>query len=147
MYIAIISGHSIPISDTWLYDAVELFKDRKIAAVSGYYSTFPLGYWSRIFDKILLIKYQNREDFNPWMTNTNAIIRKDLWEKYHFDESLPGGEDYDWAKEMLFRGYNIVKYKPFSIYHSHFILGRPGYYEMLPKWRKWVAIVDKKKRG
>jgi hypothetical protein len=88
-----------------------------------------------------------RKDFDPWMTNTNAIIRKDLWESYHFDENLTGCEDYDWAKEMLFRGFNVVKYKPFSSFHSHLFLGRPGYFQMKPKWKKWNAIIDKKGRG
>lgn len=146
-YIAIISGHSIPISDTWLADAIKIFKDKKIAAVSGFYTSNPLGYYSRQLGLISLIRFKEREDFSPWITNTNAIIRKDLWQKYHFDEKLSGCEDYDWGKEMLSRGYNVVKYKPFSIFHSHLLLGRPGYYEMLPKWKKWNEIVDKKKRG
>lgn len=145
-FIAIISGHSIPIIDTWLEDTVNLFKDKKIAGISGYYSDKVIGYFWRPLERILFSNYAEKVDFSPWMTNTNALIRKDLWEKYHFDESLSGCEDYDWAKEMLSRGYNVVKYKPFSVFHSHFLLGRPGFLEMKPKWQKWTAIVDKKKR-
>lgn len=145
-YIAIISGHSIPITDTWLEDSIKLFKDKKVAAISGYYSEIPVGYFWRSLGRIFFSGNRQIKDFDPWMTNSNAIIRKELWEEYHFDETLPSCEDYDWAKEMLFRGYNIVKYRPFSVFHSHFLLGRPGYYKMLPKWKKWANIVDKKKR-
>lgn len=146
-YICIISGHTIPISDTWLSDGVRLFKDKNIAAVSAPISIIPVGYYNRILGKLTLVLEKDREDFTPWMTNTNSLIRKDLWEKYHFDENLLGCEDYDWAKEMLFRGFNVVKYKPFSSFHSHFLLGRPDYFEMKPKWKVWNAIVDKKIRG
>ena len=134
-------------SDTWLSDAVKLFKDKNIAAVSAPISIIPVGYYNRMLGKLTLVLEKNREDFTPWMTNTNSLIRKDLWEKYHFDENLPGCEDYDWAKEMLHRGFNVVKYKPFSSFHSHFLLGRSGYFEMKPKWKVWNSIVDKKIRG
>lgn len=146
-YVCIISGHSVPITDTWLSDTVKLFKDRKIAAISGYYSSFLLGYINRFVGRISLMSHKRRKNFDPWLTNTNSIIRKDLWKKYPFDEKLEGSEDYDWAKEMIHRGFNVVKYKPFSVFHSHFLLGRPGYFQMLPKWEKWNAVIDKKKRG
>ena len=146
-YIAIISGHSIPISDTWLSDAVNLFEDKKVALVSGPFSIIPLGYLNRRLGRLAFLFRKKRKDYTPWITNSNSLIRKDLWEEYHFDESLPGCEDYDWAKEMLFRGFNVVKYKPFGIFHSHLLLGRPGYFATLSKWRKWASIVDKKKRG
>jgi len=43
-----------------------------------------------------------KDDF---FSTINCVLRKALWEEYHFDEELPkeipqarfGGEDYDWA--------------------------------------------------
>jgi len=145
--IAIISGHSIPISDTWLSDGLKNFKNKKVAAVSGYYSSAPIGYFSRKLGRLFFEKYQKKnKERSPWMTNTNALIRKDLWRQYPFDEELPECEDYDWAVEMIGRGYNVIKDPAFSIFHSHFLLGRPGYLERLSGWKKVCVRIDRRKR-
>lgn len=89
---------------------------------------------------------QKRKNNSPWMTNTNALIRKGLWEQYPFDEKLPECEDYDWASEMLARGYNVVKDPKFSVFHSHFLLGKPGYFARKPRWKKLCALIEKRKR-
>lgn len=145
-YIGIISGHSIPVSDSWLSDGLKNFKDRKMAAISGNYSSLPVGYFSRSLGRLFFKTYQKKLNFNPWMTNTNSLIRKDLWEQYPFDEKLPECEDYDWGKEMIARGYNIIKDPKFDVFHSHFLLGKPGYLARKPQWKKICATIDKRKR-
>ncbi|OGD86317.1 hypothetical protein A2Z23_00160 [Candidatus Curtissbacteria bacterium RBG_16_39_7] len=147
-YIAIISGHSIPISKTWLADGLNNFQNRKVAAVTGYYNEVPIGYFSEKLGRSFSRLYQNKRlNFCPWMTNTNALIKKSLWEKYPFDEKLTKGcEDYDWASEMLARDYNVIKDPKFSVFHSHLTLGKPGYLQMVPIWEKIVTIIDKRNR-
>ena len=145
-YIGIISGHSIPVSDSWLSDGLKNFKDGKVAAISGNYSSLPIGYFSRSLGRLFLKPYQKKLNFNPWMTNTNSLVRKDLWEQYPFDEKLPECEDYDWGKEMIARGYNIIKDPKFNVFHSHFLLGRPGYLARKPRWEKICTLIDKRKR-
>lgn len=146
-FICIISGHSLPLSNTWLEDGLINFKDPKVAGISGHYTEFPTGYYSRKLGKLILkLARGKRATFSPWMTNTNSIIRKDLWKEYPFDEKLPECEDYDWACEMLARGYNIIKNPKFSVFHSHFLLGKPGYWRRLSKWKKICAMIDKRKR-
>lgn len=48
-----------------------------------------------------------KDDF---FSTVNCVLKKSLWEEYPFDEKLSdeipqvrkfGGEDYDWATEML----------------------------------------------
>jgi len=145
-YIGIISGHSIPVSDSWLSDGLKNFKDRKVAAISGNNSSVPVGYFSRSLGRLFFKTYQKKLNFNPWMTNTNSLIRKDLWEQYPFDEKLPECEDYDWASEMIARGYNVIKDPKFNVFHSHFLLGKPGYLARKPRWEKICATIDKRKR-
>lgn len=147
-YICIISGHSIPISNTWLTDGVDVMQDKNIAGISGYWTDFILGYYSRLLGRVFFILpyFKFRTDHDVWLTNTNSLIKKEFWEKYHFDEKLEGSEDYDWAKEMISRGYNILKYRPFSVFHSHFMVGKPGYFASLSIWKKWNEIVDNKPR-
>lgn len=147
-YICIISGHSIPISNTWLEDGLKNFQNPKVAAVSGHYSSLILGYYFPKLERLLqfLSSSNVRKNFSPWMTNTNALLRKDLWKKYPFDEKLPECEDYDWACEMIARGYNVIKEPKFNVFHSHFLLGRPGFIQRKLKWKRLCQIINKRKR-
>ena len=147
-YIGIISGHSLPISKTWLEDGLADFKkNRQVAAVTGHYTENPIGYHCQTLGW-LLFKFERgpREEFCPWMTNTNSLIRKDRWQEYSFDEKLFGCEDYDWACEMLARGYNVIKDPKFSVFHSHPYIGRPGYLQRVSRWKRICAEIDKRKR-
>lgn len=149
-YICILSAHSIPISNDWFATGLKaLSKEENLAGLSGYYSDFILGYWSRFLGSIVFLYFpffKRREDYTPWISNTNSLIKKEFWKKYKFDESLPGSEDYDWGKEMIFRGYNVIKIRDFSVFHSHWLIGKPTYKQMLPLWTKWNNLVDSKKR-
>ena len=146
-YICILSGHSIPISDHWLSDGLKNFGDEKVAGVCGYYSILPIGYISRWLGRQEFFFYGEKKiEHTKWFTNSNSLIRKRLWKIYPFDESLDGAEDYDWASEMIVRGYNIIKDVRFSVFHSHGLVGRPTYRKMLPTWQKWNKKIDKRKR-
>jgi rhamnosyltransferase len=145
--IGIISGHSIPISNSWLSDGLANFKDKKVAGVSGYYTEIPIGYFWPFLGRLFLVPYLKKKSYSqPWMTNTNALIRKKLWKEYSFDEKLPDCEDYDWAREMLARGYKVVKEPKFSIFHSHLLMGRPDLFARQARWKRTCALIDKRRR-
>lgn len=148
-YIAIISGHSIPITNTWLEDGLKNFKDKKVAGITGIcISLIPIGYFSRKAGLFIASRsFKKYKKINtPWLTNTNSIIRKDLWKKYSFDESLPECEDCDWAKEMIARGYRIAKDPKYSVFHSHLLINKQGYIKRWLRWRKVCKRIDKRKR-
>lgn len=145
-YICIISGHSIVLSDTWLEDGLKNFEDLKVAGVTGYLSKNYLAFVNRAFGKYDFMFFDEKEFSVKTLTNTNAIIRQDLWEMYPFDEKLDGGEDYDWACEMLARGYEVIKDKKFSSFHSHIVLGRKPRLLEKPTWKKWTNEIDKRER-
>jgi len=146
-YIGIISGHSIPVSRTWYEDAMSNFDDPKMAAVTGHYTSLPDGDLTEKLGDVHFDLSRLEKEYNcKWMTNTNAIIRKDLWEQYPFDEELPECEDYDWACEILSRGYNVVKDPAFNVWHSHGGLGRKVFEQRQPSWEKTCAMIDKKNR-
>jgi hypothetical protein len=67
--------------------------------------------------------------------------------EYNFDENLGSCEDYDWACEMLHRGYNVVCLPGFGVFHSHYHM--PNYKswdERKEDWGKWFKIIDKKNK-
>jgi len=144
--IGIISGHTIPYANTWLKDGLKNFKDKNVAGVTGCYSQNPFPYLWRKLGILDFIFFGKDIEITKEMTNTHALIRKNMWELYPFDEKLPGAEDYDWGSEMIARGYNVVRDKNFSAYHSHVVLGRRPDILRKKMWREWVRAIDKRKR-
>lgn len=147
-YLCSLVGHALPFSKTWLADGLSNFKNPKVAGISGNYTEIPIGYFHAGFGRLFFRPrdYQ-RFDFYPHMTNTCSIIRKNLWEEYPFDEKLSECEDYDWALEMLARGYNIVKDPRLNIFHSHLYLGqRMNWFAIKKRWQATVSRISRRKR-
>lgn len=145
-YFAILSGHSLPISNTWLEDGISSFLDESIMGVYGCVWASPDGsFWEKIiwnkwrcklnhlFKRRFIVK-QNRMGVLGF---TNAIIRKDLWEKHNFDENYGlGGEDGEWAGYWFLKGYKAVKDIKFSVYHSHGLNRK----QLVEQWEYWKSL-------
>ena len=130
--VCITNGHCLPISDKWLEYGISHFKSRNVAGVAGY--TLPHRYgtiWEKLaFDFGWRRPMEQSRAYvkDHFFSTTNCILRRSLWMEYSFDERMPelienadrfGGEDYDWALEMLARGYRIIVEPRFDVYHSH----------------------------
>lgn len=145
-YFVFISGHSLPISKTWLADGLENFSDSNTMGVFGFVWALPEG---SFLEKIIFNKYicKLRNLFKPKiifkrdqmgvMGFTNAIIRRDLWEKHNFDENYgAGGEDGEWARHWFNLGFNAIRDIRFSVYHSHGLnLG-----QLKKQWQYWESL-------
>lgn len=115
-----LSAHCIPVHNRWLEALSAPLEQDKVAAVYGRQEPFPD---SHDFDKRDLWttfgierRIQRKEIF---FHNANSILRKSVWEKRPFDESLSGVEDRDWAKRVISQGHWIV-YEPLAgVYHFH----------------------------
>ncbi len=140
--IVIINGHSIPISRTWLKEGINHFQDDKVAGVFAFTLANPqanltekflYNLHAHIFHNQKRVYHQARMGI---LGTTNAIIRKDLWQKYNFDEKFClGGEDNNWAKHWLNKGYVIIQDPGFRVYHSH-NLSLLGLIKQLWKWHQ-----------
>jgi rhamnosyltransferase len=54
-----------------------------------------------------------------FFSNVCSAIRRDIWERIPFDESLIMSEDQLWAKQVLLAGHRIL-YEPHAmVFHSH----------------------------
>jgi rhamnosyltransferase len=144
-YLLIMSGHSLPNSNKMLSGSLKNFRDPKVAGVYGYVR--PL-FNATLADKFFYVAWiPPLAFFHPRLTIrkpgmgvlgfTNAIIRKELWEQHHFDESYGlGGEDGEWAGYWLARGYYIVKDWACTVRHSH-NLDWSGWEK---QWRYWYSL-------
>lgn len=136
-YFVFLSAHSLMISDTWLEDGISDFEGENIAGVYGNVIALPDA---TIWEKIIFNKFWQRKKKRIQKIKmgilgfTNAIIRKDLWEKRNINEGYgKGGEDGEWAKYWIEKGYNIICDSKVSVYHSHGL----GLLGLLSQWEHW----------
>lgn len=119
-HIACLSGHCIPVNEKWLSQLLRNFEDAEVAGVYGRQE--PLAFTSDSDKRDLSIifgldrRIQRKDSF---FHNANSMIRKDLWEKIHFDEAITNIEDRIWAEKMIQRGHKIIYEPEASVYHYH----------------------------
>jgi len=118
--VAILSGHCIPVNDTWLRRLAAAFTASDVAGVYGRQEPLPD---TNDFDKRDLYttfglerRVQRRDYF---FHNANSMIRRDMWDSVPFNEDLTGVEDRDWAKRVLEMGHLVVYEPAASVYHFH----------------------------
>jgi len=113
-YVVLASAHVLPTDNKWLSNLLAPFRDEKVAVVYGKQVSGEMS------------KFSEKKDFErlfgdscSYPNNANSAIRKELWEKYPFDEYLFGLEDIEWARRVKDKGY-MAHYEPKAIvFHIH----------------------------
>lgn len=145
-FLVYLSAHSFPISNTWLANGLSNFENDNIAGVFSWPITkFFQSSIAEIIGSIAnIIKSPMKSTKRGELGNTNSIVRRSLWEKHKFDESMiAGSEDYEWSMYWKRQGYLIVNDPKFRVYHSHH-LGFLGISQQQSKWKKQREEVNKK---
>ncbi len=119
-FILIASAHIYPVYPDWIEKMLEPFNDPSVALVYGKQCGLSSSQFSerQIFNHWYPDISQNPQD-HPFCNNANAAIRRSLWEKNPYDESLPGLEDLAWAKWAQENNYKIVYLAKAEIIHVH----------------------------
>ena len=118
--IVIASAHVYPVYPDWLEQLLTPFSEKEIALSYGKQR----GDRNSNFAEQQIFKqwYPNeslKHQPHPFCNNANSAIRKELWEKRPFDETLTGLEDLEWAKWITDQGY-FVSYKcEAEVIHVH----------------------------
>lgn len=118
--VVIASAHVYPVYHDWLESLLRPFEDEQVALTYGK---------QRGPDSA---KYSEQQIFHRWYpdvsklkqetafcNNANAAIRKTLWEKNLYDETLTGLEDLAWAKWAKEQGYVIAYVAEAEVLHVH----------------------------
>ncbi len=134
-YLVFLNGDALPKDEYWLARLLENFeKDQRLAGV--YSRHLPkkgchlylaiellrsLGPLKRI-QKLTDISKQDLQNHIMDLIRFSTVscaIKKQVWQKFPFNENLSLAEDQDWSKRVLEDGYSIV-YEPASmVFHSH----------------------------
>lgn len=118
--LAFASAHVLPINARWLEELVEPFVTPEVALVYGR----QIGNAATRFSEhqVFLKHFPEQSDPDqqgPFCNNANAAIRRTLWERHPYDESLTGLEDLAWGKWARSEGYRLVYRAEAGIIHIH----------------------------
>jgi rhamnosyltransferase len=113
-----ISGHAVPVHNTYLQTLLAPYSDPNVVATFGRDLPFPDACPSQARDVETWFPSEQVE-FGQYFSNANSSVRRSAWEEQPWDETLPGAEDAHWAQQMLSRGYRIVYVPKALVYHSH----------------------------
>jgi len=119
-YIVCLSGHCIPVDDKWLGSLLKNFDAGDVAGVYGRQE--PMSFTSDFDKRDLSIVFgldRKVQKMDSFFHNANSMIRRDLWGKVPFNESITNIEDRLWAQKMLNEGYKIIYEPEASVYHYH----------------------------
>ena len=114
------SAHVYAIYETWLEKLTAPFSTPEIALTYGMQRGNQMTKLSehQIFRQLFPDQVGNAPA-PPFCNNANSAIRRSLWEKFPYDETLTGLEDIEWARRVTKAGYKIEYVPEASIIHVH----------------------------
>lgn len=119
-FIVLASAHVYPVYPDWLECLLAAFTDSQAALAYGKQRGSSLNKFSEqeIFHHWYPDSSQPRQS-HPFCNNANAAIRRSVWERYRYDESLPGLEDLEWARRITAQGLYISYVAEAEVVHIH----------------------------
>jgi glycosyltransferase involved in cell wall biosynthesis len=118
--VVIASAHVYPVYPDWLESLLRPFADDNVALTYGKQR----GPVSAPFPEQQIYHQWYPDVSKPrqataFCNNANAALRRSLWEKNPYDETLSGLEDLAWAKWAKEQGYDIAYVAEAEIIHVH----------------------------
>jgi rhamnosyltransferase len=119
-FIVAASAHVYPIYNDWLEKLLSPFSHPHVALTYGKQRGTGSTKYSehQVFAK-WFPEHSNFWQKHPFCNNANAAIRRCLWEKLPYDETLTGLEDLDWAKRAMRLGRGIAYAAEAVVAHRH----------------------------
>jgi glycosyltransferase involved in cell wall biosynthesis len=119
-FVVIASAHVYPVYPDWLESLLRPFQDEHVAITYGKQRGPDFATFSeqQIFHQ-WYPNGSNLDQVTAFCNNANAAIRKSLWQKNKYDETLTGLEDLAWAKWVKGQGYKIAYAAEAEIIHIH----------------------------
>jgi rhamnosyltransferase len=119
-YIVCLSGHCIPVNDVWLEHLYRNMDDPHVAGVYGRQEPLSFTPDADKRDLMLIFGPERRVQVkDSFFHNANSLLRRDLWERFPFDEQTTNIEDRLWAQTVQQHGFTIVYEPDASVYHYH----------------------------
>ena len=109
-YLVFLNQDAIPYNNNWLEMLISgLEKDSSNAAA-----------FSKHIPNEDCYLYMKRDLNKPMLFSTvSAAIRRDIWEKYNFDDKITIAEDLEWARKIFKAGFKVNFVPESMVLHSH----------------------------
>ena len=119
--LVIISGHCIPVGNSWLADLIEPLLRKKVNYVYG--RQVGRAPHTKFSEEMIFAKFFPLESAIPqngyFCNNAHSALLRYVWEKYRFDEELTGLEDMELAKRLVSDGGTIGYNASACVEHIH----------------------------
>lgn len=119
-FLVFASAHVYPMTSSWLENLISMFGDPRVGLVFGKQrgNNATRYFEHRVFEKLYpSVSIPVKQD--PFCNNANAAIRRELWERFRYDEELTGLEDLAWAKRIIGEGYYLAYSAEAGVIHIH----------------------------
>ena len=119
-FLAFVSGHCVPATDTWLVNLIRPLQENLCVYSYGR----QIGNEdSKFSERQLFNKYYPEISQTPqqgfFCNNANAALKREVWEINQFNEELTGLEDMELAKRLVKHGYKIGYVADAPVFHIH----------------------------
>jgi rhamnosyltransferase len=122
-----LSAHALPLGNRWLECLVKELAGADVAAgygrqvASGEVNPFE-AYKNELFFGPERLEFNTkggncRRDAH--FSNSNSAVRKEIWERFRFNEEVGWAEDLMWQEEVLTAGFSIVYTPKALVAHTH----------------------------
>jgi len=119
-HIVIASAHVYPVYSDWIEKLIAPLSEPGIALAYGKQRGNSLTKYSesQIFARWYPDQSQQKRT-NPFCNNAKAAIKRSLWEKHPYDESLSGLEDLEWGHWAIENGFALAYVAEAEVIHIH----------------------------
>jgi len=119
-FLVFVSAHVYPVHHDWLEQLLAPFADERVGLVYGKQRGNECTKYSehQVFAK-WFSDQSSSSQVHPFCNNANAAVRRVLWERFRYDESLTGLEDIAFARQILGAGYKVAYQAEAEIIHVH----------------------------
>jgi len=125
-----LSGDAIPCDTHWLRKMVEPFEDPKMGGAYGKQAATPGTSPLRAY--AMAYEYHDRPEIRDLsqlegkpslgmfrMSNANAAVRRDVWERFKYDETVIMSEDVGMCFNILTHGMKVAYVPEAAVWHVH----------------------------
>jgi rhamnosyltransferase len=118
-YLALLSADALPLASGYLARLVEPLADPRVAATYGRQVPGPGCCPSEARDLAEWFPEAACPLPRPFLSNAGAALRREVWQRYPFDERVASAEDALWAAQVVVAGYRVVYVPEALVRHSH----------------------------
>ena len=115
-----LSAHCFPKNTYWLESIVDSFENPNVGIVYGSQSPHSDTRHSEASVQKSWFSGNSRIRNEVFLNNGNAAYRKEIWEKFKFDEKLTGLEDIDIGLRAKANGWDIYYCTEAEVEHLHY---------------------------